>query len=110
MDWCCGIGVWDIEMSLLFPKAQIIGVDFKDATLSNLQHEYPNIKFKHVVIHNDSTGLENFESNSVDFVMMRDVWFINAPPSKWINVLKEAFRILKPGGWIEITEHCKLLL
>ncbi|KAI7876142.1 S-adenosyl-L-methionine-dependent methyltransferase [Mucor mucedo] len=105
VDWCCGIGVWDMEMATLFPQAQVIGVDFKEATLSNLQHECPNLKFRHVVIHTYSTGLESFDDSSVDFVMMRDVWFINAPPSKWINVLNESFRILKPGGWIEMSEH-----
>lgn len=96
-----------MEMAERFPNAQVIGVDFEEATLSNLQHEYHNLKFRHVVIHTYSTGLESFDDNSVDFVMMRDVWFINAPPSKWMNVLKESFRILKPGGWIEMTEHCK---
>lgn len=96
-----------MEMAALFPEAQVIGVDFKEAALSNLQHEFSNLKFRPVVIHNSSTGLETFESNSVDFVMMRDVWFINAPSSKWVNVLKESFRILKPGGWIEMSEHCK---
>lgn len=94
-----------MEMALLFPDTKVIGIDFKGATLSNLQHGIPNLEFRHALIQNNFTGLESIESNSVDFVIMRDVWLINAPVQKWHNVLKESYRILKPGGWIEIAEH-----
>lgn len=107
VNWCCGIGLWDMEMASLFPESHVVGVDFKEATLSNLQYSRPNLEFRHVVIHDHYTGLESFESNSVDYIMMRDIWFINAPVSKWDVVLEDAFRILKPGGWIELSEHCK---
>ncbi|KAI8064940.1 hypothetical protein BDF21DRAFT_346669, partial [Thamnidium elegans] len=105
VNWCCGIGLWDMEMAALFPESQVVGVDFKEATLSNLQYDIPNLEFRHVVIYDNYTGLESFETNTVDYIMMRDVWFINAPVSKWKVVLEESFRILKPGGWIELSEH-----
>jgi ubiquinone/menaquinone biosynthesis C-methylase UbiE len=97
-------------MALLFPDTHIVGVDFKEATLSNLQHDLPNLEFRHTVIHDSFTGLESFASSSVDYIMMRDAWLINTPVSKWKNVLRESLRILKPGGWIELTEHSKLLI
>lgn len=92
-------------MAELFPQAKIVGVDFKEATLSNLQHGLPNLEFKFTVIHDKTTGLELFEDNSVDLVMMRDSWLINSPSFKWTNILNESFRILKPGGYIEIEEQ-----
>lgn len=97
-----------MEMALLFPNTKIVGVDYKEATLTNLQHDLPNLEFRHTVIHDSFTGLESFETDSVDYVMMRDAWLINTPSSKWENVLRESLRILKPGGWIELTEHSKL--
>ncbi|KAI8646987.1 S-adenosyl-L-methionine-dependent methyltransferase, partial [Parasitella parasitica] len=105
VHWCCGIGLWDMEMAALFPRAKIIGVDYKAATLSSLQHGIPNLEFRFAVIHDAYTGLESFQDDSVDFVILRDTWLINAPVWKWDNILKAIFRILKPGGWIEIEEH-----
>ncbi|KAG0187937.1 hypothetical protein DFQ28_005652 [Apophysomyces sp. BC1034] len=48
--------------------------------------------------------METIEDNAVDFVMMRDVWLVNAPEKNWIDVLHEVSRILRPGGWIEVYE------
>ena len=97
-------------MAMEFPDAQVIGVDFERALSMNLQHAIPNLEFRHSIIVGDCTGLESFESNSVDFIMMRDVWLINTPAQKWHHILTESLRILKPGGWIEIEEHSKLLV
>lgn len=105
VNWCCGIGLWDMEMAALFPNAKVIGVDYKEATLSNLLHGIPNLEFRFAVIHDTYTGLESFRDNSVDFVILRDTWLMNAPVWKWDNLLKAVYRILKPGGWIEIEEH-----
>jgi ubiquinone/menaquinone biosynthesis C-methylase UbiE len=95
-----------MEMAALFPNAKVIGVDYKEATLSNLLHGIPNLEFRFAVIHDAYTGLESFRDNSVDFVILRDTWLMNAPVWKWDNLLKAVYRILKPGGWIEIEEHC----
>ncbi|KAL7311964.1 hypothetical protein PS15m_009670 [Mucor circinelloides] len=105
VNWCCGIGLWDMEMAALFPDAKVIGVDYKEATLSNLLHGIPNLEFRFAVIHDTYTGLESFEDDSVDFVILRDTWLMNAPVWKWDNLLKAIYRILKPGGWIEVEEH-----
>ncbi|KAK4510956.1 uncharacterized protein ATC70_000065 [Mucor velutinosus] len=105
VNWCCGIGLWDMEMATLFPDAKVIGVDYKEATLSNLLHGLPNLEFRFAVIHDTYTGLESFEDDSVDFVILRDTWLMNAPVWKWDNLLKAIYRILKPGGWIEVEEH-----
>ncbi|OBZ82349.1 Demethylmenaquinone methyltransferase [Choanephora cucurbitarum] len=105
VNWCCGVGLWNLEMAALFPNTKIIGVDFKEATFQNSHYSLPNMEFRYAVIRDNITGLESFESNSVDFFIMRDCWLINAPMYKWDNVFREAYRILKPGGFIEVEEH-----
>lgn len=62
------------------------------------------------MIHQGETGLQEFGDNQVDYIMMRDVWLVNAPACKWTNLLKEIYRILKPGGYIEIYEQGKRYL
>ena len=92
-------------MAALFPNAKVIGVDFKEATFQNVHYSLPNMEFRFAVIHDKVTGLESFESDSVDFFIMRDCWLINAPSYKWDNLFGEVYRILKPGGFIEVEEH-----
>lgn len=94
-----------MEMAALYPNAKIIGIDFEDAMLSNIHHSISNLEFRPAIIHDEVTGLETFDDNSVDYIMLRDVWLMNAPASRWGNLLNQALRILKPGGSIELTEH-----
>lgn len=56
-------------------------------------------------MHEGHTGLESFEDNVADHVMMRDVWLVNSPEHKWLDVLRQVHRVLKPGGCIEIYEQ-----
>ena len=55
-------------MAALFPNTKIIGVDFKEATFQNSHYSLPNMEFRYAVIRDNITGLESFESNSVDAV------------------------------------------
>lgn len=57
------------------------------------------------MIHLGETGLKKFKDNQVDYIIMRDVYLVNSPVTKWISLFKEIHRILKPGGYIEIYEH-----
>lgn len=107
VHWCCGIGIWDMEMAGLFPNAQVVGIDFKEATFPNLRHGIPNLDFKITVIHDNMTGLESFDDNTVDYVLIRDAWLMMAPVSKWDNILHQVYRVLKPGGSVELSEHSK---
>ncbi|KAI9488472.1 hypothetical protein BDB00DRAFT_847792 [Zychaea mexicana] len=105
VNWCCGTGIWAMEMAQQFPTCQVIGMDFQSATLSSLGRSINNLSFQNIVVQHDTTGLESLQEGSVDYLMMRDVWLVNSPAHKWVETLKQVFRVLKPGGWVEIYEQ-----
>lgn len=101
------VAVWDIEIAFEFPNAKIIGIDYESATVSSLTDTVINFSFQSAMMHQGKSGLETIEDNTVDYIMMRDVMLVNSPAQKWINIFKEIYRILKPGGYIEIYENGK---
>ncbi|KAI9253811.1 S-adenosyl-L-methionine-dependent methyltransferase [Phascolomyces articulosus] len=105
VNWCCGTGIWAMEMAQQFPNCHVVGMDFQSATLSSLGRSIKNLSFQNVIMQRDKTGLESLEEGTVDYLMMRDVWLVNSPGHKWFETLAEVFRILKPGGWVEIYEQ-----
>ncbi|KAI8881057.1 S-adenosyl-L-methionine-dependent methyltransferase [Backusella circina FSU 941] len=97
LDIGCGPGTWTMEMASQFPKVTFIGVDFRDMSPHDIKPK--NCHFQQ---HLDIVKLP-FGDNSVDYIFQRDMnWFLNA--ENWIPLIKEYFRILKPGGWIELVE------
>lgn len=103
LDFGCGSGTWTMELATQFPKAQFIGID---KTSHFPKHIKPrNCQFEQFEI-TDSLGQDQklpFEDNSVDFIFQRDMnWGLTE--SAWLPLVKEYFRILKPGGWIELVE------
>jgi SAM-dependent methyltransferase len=102
LDVGCGPGTWTMEMASQFPKATFIGVDFRDMSPHDIKPK--NCHFQQ---HLDIVKLP-FGDNSVDYIFQRDMnWFLNA--ESWIPLIKEYFRILKPGGWIELVEPVSIL-
>ncbi|KAG0174704.1 hypothetical protein DFQ28_007569 [Apophysomyces sp. BC1034] len=93
-----------MEMAQEFPDAQVIGIDYASATLTNFTYT-KNSCFWPAIVHEGDNGLGAFEDNVVDYIMMRDVWLVNSPTHKWIDLFEDIKRILKPGGWIEIYEQ-----
>ncbi|KAI8094360.1 S-adenosyl-L-methionine-dependent methyltransferase [Thamnidium elegans] len=105
IDWCCSSAVWDIEIALQFPNAKVIGIDYESATVSSITSTVKNFSFQNAMIHLGETGLKKFKDNQVDYIIMRDVYLVNSPVTKWVSLFKEIYRILKPGGYIEIYEQ-----
>jgi precorrin-6B methylase 2 len=98
-----------MEMAEKFPDCKIIAIGHTHAALANIRDQLANVEFRECVIDETHTGMESIESDTVDYVMMKDCWFINSPSHKWTNVLDQAFRILKPNGWIELSENGNVL-
>ncbi|KAL2880568.1 hypothetical protein SGCOL_003939 [Colletotrichum sp. CLE4] len=94
IDVGTGTGIWAIDMGDEYPEAEIIGVD-----LSPIQPEFvpPNVRF----IVDDAEVEWVYPDNHFDLVHLR-----NMAPSikKWPELFAEAYRVTKPGGWIELQE------
>jgi ubiquinone/menaquinone biosynthesis C-methylase UbiE len=103
------IAVWDIELAFEFPNAKVVGIDYETVTVSSLTNTVKNFSFLTANIHEGDNGLQHFQDNQVDYIMMRDVWLFNTHSSKWKILFKEIHRVLKPGGCIEIYEQSKVL-
>ncbi|KAK2028991.1 TAM domain methyltransferase [Colletotrichum zoysiae] len=94
IDIGTGTGIWAIDMADEYPEADVVGID-----LSPIQPEFvpPNVHF----LVDDAESRWLYPENTFDYVHLR-----NMAPSikKWPELFAEAYRVLKPGGWIELQE------
>ncbi|KAF4967018.1 hypothetical protein FSARC_5390 [Fusarium sarcochroum] len=94
VDIGTGTGIWAIDFADNFPNTQVIGTD-----VSPIQPGWvpPNLKFEI----DDCTQEWTFEPNSLDYVHLR--WLVGSIVD-WDKLFAEAYRCLKPGGYIESHE------
>ncbi|KAL7272175.1 hypothetical protein RUND412_005034 [Rhizina undulata] len=98
LDVGTGTGIWAIDIADQFPSATVIGVD-----LSPIQPKWvpPNLTFEV----DDIEETWPYRANSFDFINIRNMAaFIH----DWPKLYRQAFKALKPGGWIEVGEFCEL--
>lgn len=117
LDVGCGPGTWTMEIAGEYPRSQVIGVDM--STIFPVEIKPSNCTFQQ---YNLLDGLP-FEDESFDFIFMRYFSRISRkkenvtltynvhrfvglgiPTEKWTDVIADLVRLLKPGGWIELTE------
>ncbi|KAK5657475.1 hypothetical protein OQA88_3047 [Cercophora sp. LCS_1] len=94
LDVGTGTGIWAIDFADQHPSAEVIGTD-----LSPIQPSWtpPNCKFEL-----DDASLDwTYADNSFDFIHIR--YLLGSIPD-WQKLYQQAFRCLKPGGWIEHTD------
>ncbi|KAF4500228.1 hypothetical protein FAGAP_3561 [Fusarium agapanthi] len=94
IDVGTGTGIWAIDFADSFPDAQVIGTD-----VSPIQPGWipPNLRFDI----EDCTQEWTFAPNSQDYIHFR--WLVGSIVD-WGQLFKEAYRCLKPGGYIESHE------
>ncbi|KAL5613289.1 hypothetical protein FOVSG1_002352 [Fusarium oxysporum f. sp. vasinfectum] len=94
IDIGTGTGIWAIDFADNFPDAQVIGTD-----VSPIQPGWipPNLRFDI----EDCTQEWTFAPNSQDYIHFR--WLVGSIVD-WDQLFKEAYRCLKPGGYIESHE------
>ncbi|CAG8537641.1 6694_t:CDS:2, partial [Cetraspora pellucida] len=75
LELCCEDGIWITEVAVEYPNTEFYGVD------SNIQNSDNNF-------------------NNVTFIEYKlYIWKKNT----FLEVLSEIFRVLKPGGWLEVV-------
>ncbi len=84
-------------MAIDHPEFEMTGVDMADMFPTTIRPE--NVKFE---LLNILDGLP-YPDNSFDFVHMR-LMIIAFRSTEWPVVLKEIFRVLKPGGLVQLVE------
>ncbi|KAI1042213.1 hypothetical protein LB505_002957 [Fusarium chuoi] len=94
VDIGTGTGIWAMEFADKFPNACVIGTD-----LAPIQPGWipPNLEFQI----EDCTQEWTFQSNTFDYIHMR--WLVGSI-ADWKSLFKEAYKCLKPGGYIESYE------
>ncbi|UPK99691.1 hypothetical protein LCI18_010626 [Fusarium solani-melongenae] len=94
LDVGTGTGIWAMDFGDEFPEADVVGTD-----ISPIQPTWvpPNVKFEI----EDFTLDWTFPDDSFDFVHMR---FLYGSVPDWYQLYERAYRVTKPGGWIETHE------
>ncbi|KAJ9148454.1 methyltransferase [Pleurostoma richardsiae] len=99
LDIGTGTGLWAIDFADEFPDANVIGTD-----ISPIQPSWvpPNLTFEI----EDCTEEWTFKPDSVDFVHMR---YLYGSIKDWAALFREAYRVCKPGGWVESYEASPMM-
>ncbi|KAL2128481.1 hypothetical protein VTI74DRAFT_9124 [Chaetomium olivicolor] len=94
LDVGTGTGIWAIDFADAFPDVQVIGTD-----LSPIQPSWvpPNLYFEI----DDMTQPWTFADNSFDYVHMR---YLFGAVGDWDELFRQAYRVCKPGGYVESFE------
>ncbi|KAI8380626.1 S-adenosyl-L-methionine-dependent methyltransferase [Choanephora cucurbitarum] len=93
LDIGCGPGTWIMDVATELPNSELVGIDMIDIFPSDIRPS--NVSFK---LNNVLDGI-SFPNDSFDAVHFR---FFNLAlrSEEWLPVLKEIYRVLKPGGLI----------
>ncbi|POR39313.1 Uncharacterized protein TPAR_00479 [Tolypocladium paradoxum] len=94
LDVGTGTGIWAIDMADAYPSAEVIGTD-----ISPIQPTWvpPNCIF-----HIEDAQLEwTYPAATFDFVHIRALY---GSIGDWLELYRQAYRALVPGGWIENFE------
>ena len=102
VDLGCGPGTITRGFCQFVPQGSVIGIDASEAVIAQAetlapQSEYPNLSFRV----GDVTARLPFDNDSVDVIYTHQTLCHIPSP---IPVIKEALRVLKPGGMLAMRE------
>ncbi|EGO58709.1 hypothetical protein NEUTE1DRAFT_144890 [Neurospora tetrasperma FGSC 2508] len=91
LDIATGSGLWSIDFADEFPNTEVIGTDVTPIQPSWVP---PNVQFELEDCNQEWT----WAANTFDFINMR---FMNGIVTDWYALFRNAYRVCKPGGWVE---------
>ncbi|MBW4661456.1 MAG: class I SAM-dependent methyltransferase [Drouetiella hepatica Uher 2000/2452] len=105
LDLGCSVGMSTFALQDIYPHAQITGLDLSPYFLAIAQYRAQNVVSTEKPIHwlhaaAESTGLPDASFDLVSTHLM----FHELPQSAAIAILKEARRLLRPGGHLSIMD------
>ncbi len=104
LDLACGPGGWTIEVAFTYPTSKVIGVDINQTMVDYALAQAASQNIQNVTFEvMDIKQPLGFPDNSFDLVNAR---FITAfmDRTSWPKLLRECYRVLKPGGIARFTE------
>ncbi|KAI8881329.1 S-adenosyl-L-methionine-dependent methyltransferase, partial [Backusella circina FSU 941] len=101
LDVGCGGGSWCIDLSQKYPAIEVIGVDSDD--IFPAQRNLPNNCQLLVCDVLEDNGLSIFPDASFDVIHIRFM-VLTFTTEQYSQVITDCWRLLKPGGYIEILE------
>ncbi|KAI7856735.1 S-adenosyl-L-methionine-dependent methyltransferase [Circinella umbellata] len=97
-DIGCGAGAWLMDMAMEYPNCTFEGVDMVDVDKFEAMPSRINITY------GDVTDKLDFPDSAFDFVHMR-LFVLALREDDWDHAIREAVRITKPGGVIQLLEY-----
>ena len=94
-------------MAVQYPKCQFIAIETSSSSPSSVIPQVlslHNVRFENVDWNQSSSPRQiPLPDASVDIFHMR-AQSLNFEERSWLNLLSEAYRVLKPGGVVQITD------
>jgi len=95
LDVGTGTGIWAMDVADEHPSAEVVGIDLSPTQPSLVP---PNLRFEIA----DADEEWTFRPESFDLIHTRAMNDITL--KSWPDYYRQAFRTLKPGGWVEAQE------
>lgn len=90
-----------IHLAQTFPSAQIYGLDLAPVPQTSTTPKLPNIQYIQGSIHDLLGQHRDLQPGTFDYIYER---YLIATATPWPTYLDQIATLLKPGGWLEMTE------
>lgn len=102
LDLGCGTGTGTLMLKQAFPQAEVIGLDLAVHMLAVAEDKAQQTQVSLQLRHGDAaaTGLP---PNSIDLITAT-LLFHETPPAATLDILRECFRLLTPGGQLLVLD------
>ncbi|KAJ3123677.1 hypothetical protein HK098_001709 [Nowakowskiella sp. JEL0407] len=98
LDVGCGSAAWTRDVAYSYPLSHVWGVDMAKNAFDGVDM-LPNM----TLVEGNVLERLPFEDNTFDGVYMR-LMIVALTTNQWVTAIKECMRVLKPGGYLELTE------